>query len=184
MLISLKNIIFIFIVPFIYSYISFPLFINDRNLSSLDSPKKFIEKLKTSDIYIEVSIGSEKTKVKCYLDIYITEIMIGGEGIKNNKYNESNSESYNCTYCKIKEYYSGWYSEGIISTEDFQLLERIYGEKGIRNKIIHPYSYNDVTRISVDYEQLKKLLYNLLTRLKQIYEYQSKTMFKRIKLVK
>ena len=136
MLISLKNIIFIFIVPFIYSYISFPLFINDRNLSSLDSPKTFIEKLKTYDIYIEVSIGSEKAKVKCYLDIYITEIMIGGEGIKNNKYNESNSESYNCSYCKIKDYYSGWYSEGIISTEDFY----VYNNKNEIN-VVHKMNF-------------------------------------------
>ena len=134
MLFKLKNIILIFIVSFIYSYISFPLFINERNLSSIDTPQQIIEKLKSSEVYIMINIGSQKTKVKCYLDNYITEFMIAGEGVRNNKYNESNSDSYNCTYCAIKEYYSGWYSEGVISTEDFYIQNNV-GEINVAHKM-------------------------------------------------
>ena len=134
MLFKLKNIIFIIIVSFIYSYISFPLFINERNLSSMDTPKQFIEKLKSSESYIMINIGSQKANVKCYLNNYITELMIAGEGVRNHKYNESNSESYNCTYCINKEYSDGWYKEGVISTEDFYVQNNV-SEMGVVHKM-------------------------------------------------
>ena len=66
-------------------------------------------------------MGSENTTVKTYLSLDRYEFMIAGKNIINHKYNESNSKSYNCSYCKSKELYYGWYSEGILSTEDFNI---------------------------------------------------------------
>ena len=121
MSISLKYIIFLLSISFIYSYVVFPLYIKNQNIHPSDSPYEFIAKILDSDLYTQINIGSQKTTVKASIDIYRTELMIAGDGVKRNKYNESNSNSYNCTYCKIKEYYNGWYSEGIISTEDFYI---------------------------------------------------------------
>ena len=121
MSISLKYINFLFLISFIYSYVVFPLYIKNQNIHPSDNPDEFIEKILDFDLYTEFTIGSQKTIVKASIDIYRTELMIAGEGIKSNKYNESNSNSYNCTYCKIKNFYNGWYSEGIISTEDFYI---------------------------------------------------------------
>ena len=117
----LKYINFLLSISFIYSYVVFPLYIKNQNIHPSDSPYEFISKILDSNLYTQINIGSQKTIVKASIDIYTTELMIAGDGVKRNKYNESNSDSYNCTYCKIKEFYSGWYSEGIISTEDFYI---------------------------------------------------------------
>ena len=121
MSISLKYINFILSISFIYSYVVFPLYIKSQNIHPSDSPYEFIAKILDSDLYTEINIGSKKTIVKASIDVYITELMIAGDGVKRNKYNESNSDSYNCSYCKIKDLYDGWYSQGIISTEDFYI---------------------------------------------------------------
>ena len=141
MLYFFKIIIFVLLISLKYSYVIFPLKILDRNLSVSDDPKQFITKIKTFDLYTIINIGSEKINVKAYIDNYRPELMIGGVGIKNNKYNESNSKSYNCTYCVQKELGgSGWYFEGIISTEDFLIknnlsdISKIYNLKFILGK--------------------------------------------------
>ena len=121
MSISLKYINFILSISFIYSYVVFPLYIKSQNIHPSDSPYEFIAKILDSDLYTEINIGSKKTIVKASIDVYRTELMIAGDGVKRNKYNESNSDSYNCSYCKIKDLYDGWYSQGIISTEDFYI---------------------------------------------------------------
>ena len=122
MLLNLKYYFLIFSFSFISTYVMFPLHINDKNFSSNDTPNDFINKIIDSDLYILINIGSKNTSVRAFLDIYSNELRIGGEGIKLSKYNESISDSYECIYCVNKEYYSGWYSEGVISTEDFYVL--------------------------------------------------------------
>ena len=104
-----------------FSYITFPLLKDSPSFSQDDSPSEIMEKLFDSNLYILMNIGSENIDVKTYLDNERFELMIAGKGIKNSKYNESNSESYNCTYCKEKEYSYGQYFRGIISTENFKI---------------------------------------------------------------
>ena len=116
-----KNVIFLLSIYSIYSYLTFPLNKDEQNLTSIDSPKQFIERKKDSKYYILVNMGSENITVKAYIIMYNTELMIGGEGLRYAKYNESHSKSYNCSYCEIKDYYNGFYSEGIISYEDFHI---------------------------------------------------------------
>jgi len=88
-----------------------------------------MEKLFYSNLYILMNIGSENIDVKTYLDNERFELMVAGKGIKNSKYNETNSGSYNCTYCKEKEYSYGQYFRGIISTENFNIK---FNEKEIK----------------------------------------------------
>ncbi len=121
MLFRVKNYIFILSIYTIFSYLTFPLKKDDQNLTSIDSPKEFIEKKMDSSFYILVNIGSKKVTVKAYLYMSRTELVIAGNGVKYNKYNESNSESYNCSYCKIKEFYDGFFREVIVSNEDFYI---------------------------------------------------------------
>ena len=121
MLLNLKYYISIFYFSLIYSYVMFPLYIKDQNISLTDTPNEFIDKIMRSDYYILINIGSKNISVKAFLDSFTTELMIAGEGVKYSKYNESISGSYECIYCVNKEYYSGWYSEGVISTEDFYI---------------------------------------------------------------
>ena len=112
----------IFLFPELaFSYITFPLLKDSPSFSQDDSPSEIMEKLFDSNLYILMNIGSENIDVKTYLDNERFELMIAGKGIKNSKYNESNSESYNCTYCKEKEYSYGQYFRGIISTENFKI---------------------------------------------------------------
>ena len=136
-----QTLIFILWVEIKYSYVIFPVGIEDRNLSSSDSPRQFIDKIKTFDLYSIINIGSQQIEVKAYIDNYRQELMIGGVGIKDNKYDEFNSNSYNCTYCVQKELGgSGWYFEGIVSTEDFRIknnlseISNIYNMKFILGK--------------------------------------------------
>lgn len=121
MLFRVKNFIFLLSIYTIFSYLTFPLKKDDQNLTSIDSPKEFIEKKMDSKFYILVNIGSQKATVKAYLYMSRTELIIAGNGIKYSKYNELNSESYNCSYCKIKEYYDGFFREIIVSNEDFYI---------------------------------------------------------------
>jgi hypothetical protein len=121
MIFNAKDIIFILTIYSIYAYLTFPLNKDDQNLTVVDSPKQFIERKKDSKYYILVNIGSEKVIVKTYLYMYNSELVIGGDGVRHSKYNESNSKSYKCSYCVIKEYYDGLFNEGIISYEDFHI---------------------------------------------------------------
>ena len=98
-------------------------------------------KLDSVNLYSIINIGSQQIEVKAYIDNYRQELMIGGVGIKDNKYDEFNSNSYNCTYCVQKELGgSGWYFEGIVSTEDFRIknnlseISNIYNMKFILGK--------------------------------------------------
>ena len=68
-----------------------------------------------------MNIGSENIEVKAYLSNERYELMIAGKGISTHKYNEDNSISYNCTYCKEKDYSYGRYHKGIISNENFRI---------------------------------------------------------------
>ena len=125
MLLNLKYFIFIYLILPIFSYVSFPLNNDDYNLTLTDSPKETMEKLINSKLHIIVNIGSEKVNIKAYIVLNREEFMIGGKRINYNKYNESNSKSYKCeiSNCSIKEFYDGCqYTNGIISTEDFNIL--------------------------------------------------------------
>ena len=117
-----KQLIPLFLISSIFSYVIFPLNNDDYNLTSTDSPKNLIEKLIDSKLYVLINIGSEKINVKCYLVLSRTEFMIAGKDIQYHKYNELNSKSYNCTYCNSQRLYYGPYSEGIISIEDLNIL--------------------------------------------------------------
>ena len=118
--INYNIIIYKLLISYIFSYVTFPLFNDTGNITG-NSPKEIIEKLLNSKLYIIVNIGSEKVDVKCQLLPNREEFMIAGENIKNHKYNESNSKSYNCSNCAIKYFDGCIYSEGIISTEDLNI---------------------------------------------------------------
>ena len=113
----------------IYSYITFPLLKDIPSFSSDDTPSDIMKKMFNSNLYITMNIGSENIEVKAYLTNERNELMIAGNKIKNHKYNENNSLSYNCTYCKEKEFPYGKYNKGVISTENFRIN---FNEKEIK----------------------------------------------------
>ena len=113
--------IILLLITFTFSYISFPLYNDDYNFTKEETPKQTIEKMIDRGLYIIINIGSEKKDVKAYIVLERAELMIAGNGVKNHIYSESNSKSYNCSYCKNKEFSYGFYSEGIISKEDFNI---------------------------------------------------------------
>ena len=99
------------------------------SFSSDDTPSDIMKKMFNSNLYITMNIGSENIEVKAYLTNERNELMIAGNKIKNHKYNENNSLSYNCTYCKEKEFPYGKYNKGVISTENFRIN---FNEKEIK----------------------------------------------------
>ena len=118
------KIIFIILIILISStitYITFPLSSDNYNLTSVDTPKQLINKLLDSKLYIIINIGSQKINVKAYLVLIGVELIISGKDIKNHKYNESNSDSYNCTYCNNRTFSSALF-DGIFSVEDFNII--------------------------------------------------------------
>ena len=117
----LYNIIFILIIPSILSYLTFPLYNDDYNFCLNDTHIETMEKMLDSKLYININIGSEKINVKSYLVLDREEFMIAGNDIINHKYSETNSQTYNCSYCNNKDFYYGWYSKGILSSEDFNI---------------------------------------------------------------
>ena len=116
MLRDIEFIILISLISYHISYLAFPLKNDDFNLTSTDTPKELIQKLYFSNLYILINIGSQKVTSKAYLVLTRAELMISGKDIDNHKYNESNSESYNCSKCN-NILFSGVYSYGIISNE-------------------------------------------------------------------
>ena len=121
MISNIKIFFLLFLFSPIFPYLTFPLYNDDYNFTSLDTPKEIIEKLLNSKLYININVGSEKAIIKSYLVLDRTEFMIAGQDIKNHKYNELISNSYNCSYCKNTSLYYGLYSKGILSTEDFHI---------------------------------------------------------------
>ena len=105
----------------IFSYLIFPLNIEYKEITSSDNPKQIIDKLSSCSFYVTVNIGSEKTHVKAYVTQSNTEFSIGGQNIKNHKYNESASISYNCTNKEIQHVEYGTYLEGLFSTDNFNI---------------------------------------------------------------
>lgn len=124
---------FLIVLPELYSYITFPLLQNIPSLSIDEKPSEVMKKLFNSNLYIIINIGSENIEVKTYLSNERYELMIAGNKIKNHKYNENNSASYNCTYCKVKEFSYGKYDKGIISTENFSIKFNEKETKVIKN---------------------------------------------------
>ena len=120
MLKDIKFIIIMSLFSYHISYLAFPLKNDDFNLSSTDTPKELIQKLYYSNLHILINIGSQKVNTKAYLVLTRAELMISGKDIENHKYNESNSESYNCSNCN-NIVFSGAYSHGIISNEIFNV---------------------------------------------------------------
>ena len=129
----MKKYLYIYLLYFLfqefYSYITFPLFKDIPKISIDETPPEIMTKLFDSNLYIKMNIGSENTEVKAYLSNERYELMIAGNGIRTHKYSENESISYNCTYCKEKEYSYGEYSRGIISTENFYIN---FNDKEIR----------------------------------------------------
>ena len=121
MLFYTKYIIFKLLFSSIISYLYFPLYSDNNNFTSSDTPKELIEKLIDPKLYILINIGSENTKVKAYLVLNREEFMIAGNSIINHQYNESNSKTYKCITCASQDFYYGSYSQGILSTEDFNI---------------------------------------------------------------
>lgn len=113
---------FLSLFSIIFTYIYFPLYNDDYNLTDNDSHNRTIQKLIESKLYIMINIGSEKKEVKSYIILKRNELMIAGDNVKNHSYSESKSKSYNCSYCKNKNYAYGLYNEGVISREDFNIL--------------------------------------------------------------
>ena len=133
MIINIFFLIFIILFSSILSYLTFPLYADDYNFTSLDSPIETIEKMLNSKLYINITIGSDKINVKSLLVLDREEFMIAGNNIINHTYNETSSKSYNCSYCKSKDFYYGWYCEGILSTEDFTVENEQNETKLIHN---------------------------------------------------
>ena len=117
---DIEFIILISLISFHISYLAFPLKNDDFNLTSTDTPKELIQKLYYSNLHILINIGSQKVNTKAYLVLTRAELMISGKDIENHKYNESESESYNCTKCN-NTLFSGVFSHGIISNENFNV---------------------------------------------------------------
>ena len=111
----------LFLIGDINTYITFPLLKEIPSISDKDSPSDIMSKLFYSKLYIKMIIGSQNIEVKTFLSNKRYELMIAGNGIKNNKYNENKSLSYNCSYCKEKEFAYGDYYTGIISNEKFNI---------------------------------------------------------------
>ena len=97
----------LFLIGDINTYITFPLLKEIPSISKKESPSEIMSKLFYSKLYIKMIIGSQNIEVKTYLSNKRYELMIAGNGIKNNKYNENKSLSYNCSYCKEKEFAYG-----------------------------------------------------------------------------
>jgi hypothetical protein len=116
---DIRFLIIYFFLSCALSYVIFPLNYYSYNLSPTDTPEKTINKLYDSGLYILLNIGEGQTEIKAKLISSRTELMIGGNGAKNSKYDEFKSRSYNCTYCAVKDYETGEYFEGVVSTETF-----------------------------------------------------------------
>ena len=117
----MKELVFIILISSIISYLVFPLNKEYKEISSSDNQTTIIKKLDYCKYYITINIGSEKVNVNAYITQANSEFFIGGQNIKNNKYNELSSESYNCTNKEIIYNDYGVYIEGVLSTENFYI---------------------------------------------------------------
>ena len=80
-----------------------------------------------------MNIGSEKSNVKTYLVLSKTELSIAGKNIKNHKYDESTSSSYNCTDCRKYSFDYAMYREGVYSIETFNIKNGEDKEQTVNN---------------------------------------------------
>ena len=117
----MKIFISLFLISYAFSYLTLPLNKDKVEIASTDNQTETIIKLQECKLYITINIGSEKTNVKTYITQSKTELFIGGKNIKNHKYDESTSESYNRTSDNIQYINYGTYEEGYLSTETFNL---------------------------------------------------------------
>ena len=117
----MKEIIFLIIISTTFTYLVFPLIKESREITSSDNQTIIIKKLDEINFYVTINIGSEKKNVKAFITQANSDFCIGGQNTKNHKYDETSSESYNCTNTgKISLSYSS-YEEGLLSTETFYI---------------------------------------------------------------
>ena len=120
---TMKNIFFILILILpIISYISFPL--KKEKISSqpdINNPKEIFSSFLDSRLYINLNIGSNKIDIKAFLIQSKTELIIAGKNI-NHKYDETQSSTYNMTNKNKVSFQFGMYSEGILSKDNFNIL--------------------------------------------------------------
>ena len=120
----MKVILFQLLIFPIFSYIIFPLKKDNLTISSVNEnkPEEIFSKLLKSNLYIILNIGSKKVDIKASLADSKTELIISGKKIKNHKYDETQSLTYNITNNTKVTFQYNTYKEGILSTEKFNIL--------------------------------------------------------------
>ena len=129
----MKELVFLILISTIISYLVFPLNKESKEITSSDDQFSIIQKLDYCKYYIIINIGSEKVNVKAYITQSNSEFSIGGHNIKNSKYNELLSETYNCTNQEKINIDYGTYREGVLSTESFNIINSTNKEQVINN---------------------------------------------------
>ena len=117
----MKEYIFLIIISTTFTYIVFPLTKESREISSSDNQTTIIKKLDEINYYVTINIGSEKKNVKSFITQTNSEFYIGGKNTDNHKYDETTSESYNCTNTETISISYSSYVEGLKSTETFYI---------------------------------------------------------------
>ena len=129
----------------VFSYLTFPFDKDKIEITSKDNQTDTIKKLQEYKPFIIINIGSEKVNIKTYVTQAKNELFIGGKNIKNTKYDESASNSYNCTNSQIKNLDLCLYQEGYFSTETFNV-------KNDKNEIIQINNINFILGTELRYE--------------------------------
>lgn len=129
----MKEYIFIFLISTTFSYLTFPLNVEVQEITNKDNQTDIIKKLQDRKLYITMNIGSEKSNVKTYIVLSKNELYIAGKNVKNHKYDESASISYNCTDCSKINFNYAMYKEGIFSIESFNIKNGEGKEQTVNN---------------------------------------------------
>ena len=119
----MKIFLSLFLISSIFSYIIFPLKKDKLTMPSTNNQTDIFSTLRESKLFITLNIGSKKIKIKTFLIQNKTELIISGHNIKNHKYDESESLTYNSTNNKKVSFQYGMYKEGILSKDNFNILK-------------------------------------------------------------
>ena len=117
-------VLFLFLIPPIISYITFPL--KKENITSStyyqNIQRKVFSQMLESGLYIILNIGSQKVDIKAFLVLARTQLVVAGKNIKYHKYDETESFTYNMTSNKTVGFQYCVYTEGLLSTEKMTIL--------------------------------------------------------------
>lgn len=169
--------LFLLLISSIFSYIFFPLK-KDNSIPSSSYKSKQEEvfsKFLQNNLYINLIIGSKKSEVKAYLIQSKTELIIAGKNIKNHKYDETVSTTYNITYEKKISFDYSMFSEGYLSKENFIIfnsnnneLNTFYLDFVLGTKTSSTYSNIREAEVGLHLPLLESIPdYNLITTLKK-----------------